>query len=129
MKTAKRLMVALVLWRAFAPVISPRFRPPQEHPLRSSGRTVFVGDQEFLVRESGPDGAKVVVLIHGLAGSSLAEWYRIAPVLAEKYRVVMVDYRSHGLAVPRNPWTQRLQPFASPAQACVAAYRGERVGV
>jgi pimeloyl-ACP methyl ester carboxylesterase len=98
MKTAKRLMVALVLWRAFAPVISPRFRPPQEHPLRSSGRTVFVGDQEFLVRESGPEGAKVVVLIHGLAGSSLAEWYRIAPVLAEKYRVVMVDYRSHGLA-------------------------------
>lgn len=98
MKTLKRVLVVLVLWRAFAPVISPRFRPPQEHPLRSSGRTVFVGDQEFLVRESGPAGAKVVLLIHGLAGSSLAEWYRIGPALAEKYRVVMVDYRSHGLA-------------------------------
>jgi len=94
----RRILAGLVLWRAFAPVISPRFRPPQEHPLRSSGRTVFVGDQEFLVRESGPEGAKIVVLIHGLAGSSLAEWYRIAPALAEKYRVVMVDYRSHGLA-------------------------------
>lgn len=98
MRTLKRVLVVLVLWRAFAPVISPRFRPPQEHPLRSSGRTVFVGDQEFLVRESGPAGAKVVLLIHGLAGSSLAEWYRIGPALAEKYRVVMVDYRSHGLA-------------------------------
>lgn len=98
MKTLKRVLVVLVLSRAFAPVISPRFRPPQEHPLRSSGRTVFVGDQEFLVRESGPAGAKVVLLIHGLAGSSLAEWYRIGPALAEKYQVVMVDYRSHGLA-------------------------------
>jgi 3-oxoadipate enol-lactonase len=97
-KTLRRLFAGLVLWRALAPVISPRFRPPQEHPWRSSGRTVFVGDQEFLVREAGPEGAKTILLIHGLAGSSLAEWYRIGPALAEKYRVILVDYRSHGLA-------------------------------
>ncbi|HEY4606699.1 MAG TPA: alpha/beta hydrolase [Acidimicrobiia bacterium] len=94
----KRLLLGLLLLRAFAPVISPRFRPPQEHPLRSPGRTVFVGDQEFVVREAGPDGAPVIALIHGLAGSSIAEWYRIGPALAEKYRVIMVDHRSHGLA-------------------------------
>jgi pimeloyl-ACP methyl ester carboxylesterase len=98
MKVLRRLFVALILWRAFAPTINPRFRPPQEHPWRSSGRTVFVGDQEFLVREAGPDGAPILLLIHGLAGSSLAEWYRIGPALAEKYRVIMVDHRSHGLA-------------------------------
>ncbi|HEX2253660.1 MAG TPA: hypothetical protein VHQ65_10370 [Thermoanaerobaculia bacterium] len=34
-------------------------------------------------------------------------------------------YRRHDLAVPRNPWLERLQGFSSPAQACVAAYRGE----
>jgi pimeloyl-ACP methyl ester carboxylesterase len=98
MKVLRRLLLALILWRAFAPTISPRFRPPQEHPWRSSGRTVFVGDQEFVVREAGPDGAPILLLIHGLAGSSLAEWYRIGPALAEKYRVIMVDHRSHGLA-------------------------------
>jgi pimeloyl-ACP methyl ester carboxylesterase len=98
MKVLRRLFLALILWRAFAPTISPHFRPPQEHPWRSSGRTVFVGDQEFLVREAGPDGAPILLLIHGLAGSSLAEWYRIGPALAEKYRVIMVDHRSHGLA-------------------------------
>jgi pimeloyl-ACP methyl ester carboxylesterase len=98
MKALRRIFFLLVIWRAFAPTISPRFRPPQEHPLRSTGRTVFVGDQEFVVRESGPIDGKSVLLIHGLAGSSLAEWYRIGPALAEKYRVIMVDHRSHGLA-------------------------------
>ena len=98
MKALRRVLAGLLLWRAFGPVISPRFRPPQEHPMRVSGRTVFVGDQEFAVRESGPVNARVVLLIHGLAGSSLAEWYRIGPRLAQKYRVIMVDHRSHGLA-------------------------------
>jgi pimeloyl-ACP methyl ester carboxylesterase len=78
--------------------VIPRFRSPQEHPWRHPGHTVFVGDQEFLVRDLGPDEAPPLLLIHGLAGSSLAEWYRIGPALAEKYRVVMVDHRSHGLA-------------------------------
>ena len=79
----------------YQPLVSP---PPQEHPWRTAGRTVFVGDEEFVVREAGPDGAPMLLLIHGLAGSSLAEWYRIGPGLAEKYRVIMVDHRSHGLA-------------------------------
>jgi pimeloyl-ACP methyl ester carboxylesterase len=94
----RRLFTGFVLWRLFGPVVSPRFLSPQEHPWRHPGRTVFVGDQEFLVRDLGPDEAPPLLLIHGLAGSSLAEWYRIGPALAEKYRVVMVDHRSHGLA-------------------------------
>ncbi len=98
MKLLRRLFFGFVLWRLFGPVLSPRFRSPQEHPWRHVGHTVFVGDQEFLVRDLGPDRAPPLLLIHGLAGSSLAEWYRIAPALAEKYRVIMVDHRSHGLA-------------------------------
>lgn len=98
MKWIRRALYSFLLWRAFAPVVAPRFRPPQEHPWREPGRTVFVGDQEFLVRKLGPEGAKPVLLIHGLAGSSLSEWYRIGPMLAEKYRVLMIDYRSHGLS-------------------------------
>jgi pimeloyl-ACP methyl ester carboxylesterase len=37
-------------------------------------------------------------LVHGLGGSSLAEWYKIAPLLAGRFRVLMVDHRSHGLS-------------------------------
>jgi pimeloyl-ACP methyl ester carboxylesterase len=98
MRLFKRLFLAFLVWRAFAPPLSPRFKPPQEHPWRSPGRTVFVGDREFIVREAGPEGAPALLLIHGLAGSSLAEWYRIGPALSEKYRLIMLDHRSHGLA-------------------------------
>lgn len=88
----------LAIWRLFGPPIHPRFRPPQEHPWRLGGRTVFVGDREFLVREAGPPDAAPVLLIHGLGGSSLAEWYQIGPKLATSRRVILVDHRSHGLS-------------------------------
>lgn len=61
-------------------------------------RTVFAGDRELLVRQEGPEDAPDVVLIHGLGGSSLAEWYAIGPLLAERFRLTIVDHRSHGLS-------------------------------
>ena len=45
-----------------------------------------------------PADAPPVVLIHGLAGSSIAEWYRVGRLLAADHRVVLVDNRSHGLS-------------------------------
>ncbi|HEX9762971.1 MAG TPA: alpha/beta fold hydrolase [Acidimicrobiia bacterium] len=98
MKWLRRLLGGLVLWRLFAPPLHPAFRPPQEHPWRLGGRTVFVADQEFLVRETGPVDGRPLVLIHGLGGSSLSEWYQIGPKLAAERRVIMIDHRSHGLS-------------------------------
>jgi 3-oxoadipate enol-lactonase len=92
------LLGALAGWRLLGPELTPRFPPGQEHPWRIPGRTVFVGDREFLVRETGPIDGPPVMLIHGLGGSSLAEWYKIAPFLGEQNRVIMVDHRSHGLS-------------------------------
>lgn len=87
-----------VAWRAFGPRLEPRFRPPQEHPLRVPGRTVFVGDDEYLVREMGEAKGVPVLLVHGLAGASLTEWYQVAPKLAVDRRVIMIDHRGHGLS-------------------------------
>lgn len=84
--------------RLLGPTWTPRFRPGQEHPWRISGRTIFVGDNEFLVRQAGPADGPPVVLIHGLAGSSLAEWYRVGRILAEDHHLILVDNRSHGLS-------------------------------
>lgn len=98
MKWLRRVLVAFLLWRLLGPVVPLRFRVPQEHPWRVPARTLFVGERELSVREAGPVGAPVIVLIHGLAGSSLAEWYKVAPLLATRFRLVMVDHRSHGLS-------------------------------
>lgn len=100
MKWWKWGLVGAVAWRAFGPRPEPHFKPPQEHPLRVPGRTVFVGDDEFMVREMGPDDGVPILLVHGLAGASLTEWYQVAPKLAVDRRVIMVDHRGHGLSAP-----------------------------
>jgi pimeloyl-ACP methyl ester carboxylesterase len=56
-----------------------------------------VGDTEFVVRETGPEEGDPVVLIHGLGGSSLGEWYLIGPKRATSRRVILIDHRNHGL--------------------------------
>lgn len=92
------MLGGLLAWRLFGPKIHPQFKPPQEAPLRVPGHTVYVGDDEFLVRELGPDGGVPILLVHGLAGSSLTEWYQVAPKLAVDRRVIMIDHRGHGLS-------------------------------
>lgn len=98
MRWLRWVLVGGLLWRLLGPRVQPRFGPPQEHPLRVPGRTVFVGDDEFLVREMGPDDGVPILLVHGLAGASLTEWYQVAPKLAIDRRVILVDHRGHGLS-------------------------------
>ena len=100
MKLWKWALAGAVAWRAFGPRLEPEFRPPQEHPLRVPGRTIFVGDDEFLVREMGAAEGVPLLLIHGLAGSSLTEWYQVAPKLAVDHSVILIDHRGHGLSAP-----------------------------
>lgn len=119
MKWIRRLVFAWLLARLFAPAVTPRFRPGQEHPWRVPGRTVFVGDSEFLVREAGHPDAPPVVLLHGLAGSSLAEWYRVGRLLADSHRVVMVDNRGHGLS-PQSRGRFEVEDVADEVAAILA---------
>ncbi len=46
----------------------------------------------------GPADGVPVLLVHGLAGASLTEWYQVAPKLAVDRRVIMIDHRGHGLS-------------------------------
>ncbi|MEX1004637.1 MAG: alpha/beta hydrolase [Acidimicrobiia bacterium] len=88
----------LLAFRMFGPVLRPRFREPQTHPWPLAGRTVFVGDRELVVRQTGPVDAPDIVLIHGLGGASLTEWYEVGPRLAQQFRVTLVEHRNHGSA-------------------------------
>lgn len=98
MRLIRWIMGSWLLWRLFGPTLQPPFKPPQTHPWRLVGRTVFVGDEEFLVREAGPEDGDPILLIHGLGGSSLGEWYQIGQKLATDRRVIMIDHRNHGMA-------------------------------
>lgn len=55
---------------------------------------------------TGPDGAPVVVLIHGLGLARGVTWRAIAPALAGRYRVLSYDLPGHGETVPlKDPVT------------------------
>ena len=92
----KPVLVTAALWRLFGPETGPRFAPNQEHPLPIPGRTVFVGDREFFLREAGPPDGPSLVLIHGLGNDSLENWYELIKRLQPRYRIVAVDIRNHG---------------------------------
>ncbi|MGI9528835.1 MAG: alpha/beta fold hydrolase, partial [Acidimicrobiia bacterium] len=68
----------------------------QRRPLKVPGRSVFVGRHEFFVRELGDKDAPVLVLIHGWNFDGEMAFHKLAPRLAERYRVIIPDLRNHG---------------------------------
>ncbi|HEX6490979.1 MAG TPA: alpha/beta fold hydrolase [Gaiellaceae bacterium] len=58
----------------------------------------------------GPAGGKPVVLVHGLGGAA-SNWVDLAPLLAERYRVLVPDLPGHGLSTPL-PAVPNLAVFA-----------------
>lgn len=66
-------------------------------PLRSQTTPALA----YRVRRGGPE---TLVLLHGV-GSSSATWAELAPLLDERYTIVMPDYRGHGASdVPEVPY-------------------------
>jgi pimeloyl-ACP methyl ester carboxylesterase len=59
------------------------------------------GRGSVVVREwSGPQGAPVLVLLHGVAMDVETNWSLAAPALATRYRVLALDLRGHGRGLP-----------------------------
>ncbi|RPI23546.1 MAG: alpha/beta hydrolase [Actinobacteria bacterium] len=83
-------------WRMLGPERTPAAGGVQERPLLVPGRTVFVGRQELFVRETGPVGAPVIVLVHGWSFDGEMTYHRLVPLLADRYRVILPDMRNHG---------------------------------
>jgi esterase len=49
-------------------------------------------------QEMNREGADTVVLVHGMLGNLSVYYFTIAPLLAERFRVIMYDLRGHGLS-------------------------------
>lgn len=124
----KLLVWLVVVFRLFGPVLKPRFGPPQEHPWPLPGRTVFVDGREFVVRQTGPAEAPDIVLIHGLGGSGLTEWFEVGPRLAERFRVTLIEHRNHGSAA-RFAGRYEIDDLATDAAGVLAAVGVSRATV
>ncbi|MCL1692901.1 MAG: alpha/beta hydrolase [Actinomycetia bacterium] len=85
-----------VAWRLFGPDIEPVYDGAQVRPIHVSGRTVLVGEHELFVRESGPEDAPPLVLVHGWSFDGEMNFFPIIPALSEHFRVIVPDHRNHG---------------------------------
>ena len=100
MRAVVRILGAIGLgwlaWRLVGPDVAPSYHGIQERPLHVPGRTVFVGQRELFVRESGPPDAPPLVLLHGWSFDGEMTYYAVIPKLAERFRVIVPDHRAHG---------------------------------
>lgn len=127
-RVARWMLGLFAAWRVFGPIVTPRFPAGQGHPWKVPGRTVFVDDMEFLVRQVGDSSNPEVVLIHGLGGASLTEWYGVGPLLAEGFRLTIVENRNHGLS-PRVTSRYQVEDTADDVAAVMAEVGVERAHV
>lgn len=109
-----------ILWRLFGPEFAPRTTTRQEHPARIPGRTIFVGEREFMVRETGRLDGPVLFLLHGWGYDSVATWHRVLPTLREHFRVILMDQRNHG-GTPRQSGSFSIEDLADDAAAVMTA--------
>ena len=89
-----------------------------------SGR-VEVGGNRFFYRWEGPAGGPVVMMAHAM-GTSHRIWDRQAPALADRYRLLLYDWRGHGASdAPEGPYS--LDGFAADAVGVMDALGIDRV--
>lgn len=83
---------------------APSDRPDWERdgadwPNREASRFVAASGLRWHVQEMGPVDAPVLLLLHG-TGAATHSWAGLAPLLAERFRVVAPDLPGHGFTDP-----------------------------
>ena len=91
------LLLAVALWTLWTPDLDRATLERQY--LQSPGDMVQVLDQRLHVRDSGPQDAPAVLLIHGF-GASLHTWEPWAQTLSKDLRVLRLDLPGSGLSPP-----------------------------
>jgi pimeloyl-ACP methyl ester carboxylesterase len=59
---------------------------------------IKVGERNVHYQEINRGAPQTVVLVHGMLGNLAVYYFRIAPVLARDFHVVMYDLKSHGMS-------------------------------
>ena len=92
-----------------------------------AGRFVELPERgRTFVRECGePEGAPVVVLLHGWTATAALNWYPSFAPLANNFRVIALDHRGHGRGL-RSRASFRLEDCADDVAALLGAVGVER---
>ncbi|MDQ8732910.1 alpha/beta hydrolase [Paenibacillus sp. LHD-38] len=86
---------------------------------------VYVNGIDLVYEECGSSNGKVIVLLHGLCGSS-QYWQKICPSLSDDYRVIIPNLRGHGgSSAPDGTYTMDL--MAEDIAALLTALHIEKV--
>lgn len=94
-------------------------------PLPPVRRTASEPALAYRVRPAADAAGETVVLLHGV-GSSSATWAALAPLLDERYALVMPDYRGHGDSeAPEPPYD--VADFVADLERLLTELRLERV--
>ena len=68
----------------------------QIHPSKFPGRTIFVREKEYFIRESYVDGTTPIVFLHSWGSDSLGSWFKVLPKIKNKNSFIAIDLRNHG---------------------------------
>ena len=101
------LLCSVPAWSA-SPPTAASVRTPQVHY-----RTVNIQGVDLFYREAGPEGAPVVLLLHGFPTSS--QMFReLIPRLSDRYRVIAPDYPGYGFSAspPREQFAYTFDRYA-----------------
>jgi 3-oxoadipate enol-lactonase len=90
-------------------------------------RVELPGRGTTFVREvTGPPGAPVVALLHGLSATGGLNWFPAFGALGRHFRVLAVDHRGHGRGI-RTRQTFRLEDCADDVAALAGVLKVERL--
>lgn len=105
-RTAPLLASEVDRLRRFARPLDTAASGPVVPPPLPGGRAVTVpAVGELFVRDSGPPGAPVVLLLHGWGVTADVNFFNLYPSLEGAYRVVTMDLRGHGRGLrPAEPF-------------------------
>ena len=95
------------------------YAAPIEHRVEAGrGRHAIVHEY------AGPEGAPVLLLLHGLGATASLNWGRCYRPLSEQFRVLSLDHRGHGRGLRTRRF--RLEQCADDAVAAARAVGAER---
>ena len=66
----------------------------QIHPSKFPGRTIFVREKEYFIRESYVNDTVPIVFLHSWGTDSLGSWFKILPKIKTSF--IAIDMRNHG---------------------------------